>query len=306
MAKTPADVLKMVKDGSYEFIDLRFCDLPGQVQHFTIPVKQLTEDGFEEGYGFDGSSIRGFQAIQESDMLLIPDPTSAVDDPFRARKTLLLYCFVNDPLTGEPYDRDPRYVAKKAEAYLKSTGIADTSYWGPGSRVLHLRLGPLRPEPALGVLLRRFRGRRLELRPGRAEWQPCLQASLQRGLLSGTAHRSLPGSAFGDDRQPRDRRHRDRGSAPRGGYGRPGRDRHALRHPVADGGQGDVVQVHRQEHRLGSRQVRHVHAEAAVRGQRLGDAHPPIACGPTESLCSTTRPATPGCPTWPAGTSAAC
>ncbi|HJU52108.1 MAG TPA: type I glutamate--ammonia ligase [Acidimicrobiia bacterium] len=131
MAKSPADVLKMAKDGDYEFVDLRFCDLPGQVQHFTIPIKQLTEDGFEEGYGFDGSSIRGFQAIQESDMLLIPDPTSAVDDPFRSRKTLLLYCFVHDPLTGEPYDRDPRYVAKKAEAYLASTGIAETSYWGP-------------------------------------------------------------------------------------------------------------------------------------------------------------------------------
>jgi glutamine synthetase len=131
MAKTPADVLKMVKSDEYEFIDLRFCDLPGQVQHFTIPAAQLTEDGFEEGYGFDGSSIRGFQAIQESDMILMPDPSSAVEDQFRTRKTLLLYCFVNDPLTGEPYDRDPRYVAKKAEAYLASTGIAETSYWGP-------------------------------------------------------------------------------------------------------------------------------------------------------------------------------
>jgi glutamine synthetase len=131
MAKTPADVLKMVKSDGYEFIDLRFCDLPGQVQHFTIPATQLTEDGFEEGYGFDGSSIRGFQAIQESDMILMPDPSTAVEDRFRARKTLLIYCFVNDPLTGEPYDRDPRYVAKKAEAYLASTGIAETSYWGP-------------------------------------------------------------------------------------------------------------------------------------------------------------------------------
>jgi glutamine synthetase len=131
MAKTPADVLKMVKSDGYEFIDLRFCDLPGQVQHFTIPAAQLTEDGFEEGYGFDGSSIRGFQAIQESDMILMPDPSSAVEDQFRTRKTLLLYCFVNDPLTGEPYDRDPRYVARKAESYLASTGIAETSYWGP-------------------------------------------------------------------------------------------------------------------------------------------------------------------------------
>jgi glutamine synthetase len=131
VTKTPGDVLSLVKDEGYEFIDLRFCDLPGQVQHFTVPVRELTEDSFEAGFGFDGSSIRGFQQIQESDMLLIPDPTTAVDDVFRDRKTLILYCFVNDPVTGAPYDRDPRYVAKKAEEYLKSTGIAETSYWGP-------------------------------------------------------------------------------------------------------------------------------------------------------------------------------
>ena len=131
MTKTPGDVLSLVKDEGYEFIDLRFCDLPGQVQHFTVPARELTEDSFEAGFGFDGSSIRGFQQIQESDMLLIPDPTTAVDDVFRERRTLILYCFVNDPVTGAPYDRDPRYVAKKAEEYLKSTGIAETSYWGP-------------------------------------------------------------------------------------------------------------------------------------------------------------------------------
>ena len=131
MSKTAADVLSLVAGEGYEFIDLRFCDLPGQVQHFTVPSHQLTEDSFEEGFGFDGSSIRGFQDIQESDMLLIPDPNTAVDDQFRARKTLILYCFVNDPVTGTPYEKDPRYVAKKAEDYLISTGIADTSYWGP-------------------------------------------------------------------------------------------------------------------------------------------------------------------------------
>jgi glutamine synthetase len=128
---TAADVLSLVGDGSYEFIDLRFCDLPGQVQHFTVPARELTEDSFQAGFGFDGSSIRGFQAIQESDMILIPDPTTAVEDPFRTRKTLILYCFVNDPLTGAPYEKDPRFVARKAEEYLLSTGIADTSYWGP-------------------------------------------------------------------------------------------------------------------------------------------------------------------------------
>ena len=131
MAKSPADVLKTVADESYEYIDLRFCDLPGQVQHFTVPAHELTEDAFEDGFGFDGSSIRGFQAIQESDMLLVPDPDTAVDDPFRSRKTLILYCFVHDPVTGEPYSRDPRFVARKAEVHLQGTGIAETSYWGP-------------------------------------------------------------------------------------------------------------------------------------------------------------------------------
>ncbi len=125
------DVLKMVADGGYEFIDLRFCDLPGQVQHFTVPVSELNADSFSEGFGFDGSSIRGFQEIQESDMLLVPDPETAVEDRFRELKTLILYCFVKDPVTGQPYDKDPRYVAQKAESYLLGTGLADVSYWGP-------------------------------------------------------------------------------------------------------------------------------------------------------------------------------
>ena len=131
MPTTPTDVLSMVETEEYEFIDLRFCDLPGQVQHFTVPAHQLTEDAFEDGFGFDGSSIRGFQDIQESDMILIPDPETAVDDLFRSRKTLILYCYVNDPITKAPYEKDPRYVAKKAEEYLVSTGVADTSFWGP-------------------------------------------------------------------------------------------------------------------------------------------------------------------------------
>ena len=101
------------------------------MQHFSIPAHELTEDVFEEGLGFDGSSIRGFQEIQESDMLLMPDPDTAVIDPFRKHKTLNINCFVRDPVTGEPYSRDPRYIAKKAEDYLKGTGIADTAYFGP-------------------------------------------------------------------------------------------------------------------------------------------------------------------------------
>ena len=130
MPKTPADVMAMLSEG-VEFIDLRFADLPGQVQHFTIPAGQLDLDSFDEGFGFDGSSIRGFQEIQESDMILKPDPDTALIDPFMERKTLLLYCFVHDPISHEPYNRDPRYVAKKAEQYLLGTGLADTSFWGP-------------------------------------------------------------------------------------------------------------------------------------------------------------------------------
>src|SRR3954447_26424608 len=125
------DVLKLAKDADVEIVDVRFCDLPGLMQHFSIPAHELTEDVFEDGLGFDGSSIRGFQEIQESDMLLIPDPNTAVLDPFRQHVTLNINCFVRDPLTGESYSRDPRYIVQKAEAYLRSTGIADTAYFGP-------------------------------------------------------------------------------------------------------------------------------------------------------------------------------
>jgi glutamine synthetase len=125
------EVLALAKDSGAEIVDVRFCDLPGIMQHFSMPIHELTEDGFEEGYGFDGSSIRGFQEIQESDMLLIPDPNTAVLDPFREHTTLNINCFVRDPVTGEAYSRDPRYIAKKAEDYVKGTGIADTSYFGP-------------------------------------------------------------------------------------------------------------------------------------------------------------------------------
>jgi glutamine synthetase len=129
--RTPDDVLKYASDQGVEIIDFRFCDLPGLMQHFSVPVKQLAEESFIEGHGFDGSSIRGFQEIQESDMILIPDPDTAVIDPFRQHKTLNINCFVHDPVTGESYSRDPRYVAKKAEDYLATTGIADTAYFGP-------------------------------------------------------------------------------------------------------------------------------------------------------------------------------
>ena len=160
---TPADVLKLVKDGGFEFVDLRFCDLPGQVQHVTLPVTRLNAESLEEGFGFDGSSIRGFQQIQESDMVLVPDPDTAVADPFREAPTLILYCFVKDPLTapvlrqgpplrGQEGGGLPRLQRRRRHLLLRARG-----------RVLHLRLGPLRPEPALRLLLRGLGGGCLEL-----------------------------------------------------------------------------------------------------------------------------------------------
>jgi glutamine synthetase len=134
---TPEQVLEFVKKNKIEIVDLKFNDLPGIWQHFSIPASELTELDdptkgiWMDGIGFDGSSIRGFKKIQESDMLLILDPETAVIDPICQIPTLSIICDVTDPLTREPYTRDPRYIAKKAEKYLKSTGIAEISYWGP-------------------------------------------------------------------------------------------------------------------------------------------------------------------------------
>jgi glutamine synthetase len=125
------EVSKYIKDNDVAMVDVRFCDLPGVMQHFTTPASSFSDSVFTEGLAFDGSSIRGFQEIHESDMLLLPDPTTAVVDPFRKQKTLNINFFIHDPVTREAYSRDPRNVAKKAEEYLKSTGIADISYWGP-------------------------------------------------------------------------------------------------------------------------------------------------------------------------------
>ena len=123
--------MQIVRDKDIKIIDLKFTDMPGTLQHFSIPATELSEELFEEGLGFDGSSIRGFQQIHESDMMLVLDSTSAFVDPVLNIPTLSLICDVRDPVADGPYSRDPRYVAKKAEAYLTSAGMADVSYWGP-------------------------------------------------------------------------------------------------------------------------------------------------------------------------------
>jgi glutamine synthetase len=131
MSKTPTDVMALIKEGDVKVVDFRFMDFPGLWQHFSIPAREMSEDVFEEGLGFDGSSIRGWRAINESDMLVKPVAETAFIDPFFADKTVVLICNICDPITGEDYTRDPRNIGRKAEAYLKSTGIADTAFFGP-------------------------------------------------------------------------------------------------------------------------------------------------------------------------------
>src|SRR6185503_8908318 len=131
MAMTPQAVLAMCRERDIKAVDLRFMDFPGIWQHFTIPVSKLEEETFEEGLGFDGSSIRGWQAINESDMLLLPQADTAFIDPFTVIPTICIICNVQDPITREDYTRDPRNVARKSVNYLKSTGIADTCFIGP-------------------------------------------------------------------------------------------------------------------------------------------------------------------------------
>jgi len=128
---TPKQVLDMVKEKKVRVVDIRFMDFPGVWQHFTVPISELDESSFEDGFGFDGSSIRGWKPIHASDMLVIPDSATAQMDPFFKEPTLVLIGDIAEPITMESYSRDPRYITKKAETYLKSTGIGDTAYFGP-------------------------------------------------------------------------------------------------------------------------------------------------------------------------------
>jgi len=131
VVRTPKEIVAFIEKEKVEVVDLRFMDFPGLWQHFSVPAREVTEENIERGFGFDGSSIRGWQAINESDMLVKPVADTAFVDPFLAAKTLVVICNICDPLTGEDYTRDPRNIARKAEAFLKGTGLAETAYFGP-------------------------------------------------------------------------------------------------------------------------------------------------------------------------------
>ena len=157
---TPKQVLDMAKENGVKVVDIRFMDFPGVWQHFSVPIGELEESSFDDGYGFDGSSIRGWQPINMSDMLVVPDATTAKIDPFFEIPTMVLIGNIVDPITREPYTRDPRNIARKAEAFLTSTGIGDTVFIGPEAEFLFLTASGLNLLPTSlsmrWILLREF------------------------------------------------------------------------------------------------------------------------------------------------------
>ena len=200
----------------------------------------------KEGLGFDGSSIRGFQAINESDMLLLPDVSTAFVDPVLEVPTLSLICDIYDPLTLEPYSRDPRFIAFKAEEYLKTTGIATTSFWGPEAEFFIFNSVRFDQNAHEGYYhIDSEEGVWNSGRNGAA--QPGAPAAAQGGLLPGPAGRPAAGRALEDHARADRGGDPGRGAAPRGGHGGPGRDRFQVRHAGADGRPAADLQVHRQE-----------------------------------------------------------
>ncbi len=277
MFSSPDEVKKFIEKEGVEFVDVRFTDLPGQQQHFNVPAATLPEDFFTEGVMFDGSSIRGFAAIHKSDMKLIPDPSTAYVDPFRAAKTLNVAFSIVEPRTGEPYERDPRQVAAKAEAWLKSTGIADTVYFGPEAEFYVF--DDVRFQTSQNEGYYHIDSIEGAWNTGRVE------EGGNRGYKTRYKGGYFPVPPVDHYADLRDQMssaliaagHRDRARAPRGRHRRPGRDQLQVRHPAGRGRRRAEVQVHRQERRVGQRQDRDVHAEAALRRQRLGHALPPVA-----------------------------
>ena len=248
------ELLAYLRDEGVKFVDVRFCDLPGVMQHFTMPVEAFDEKVFTEGLAFDGSSIRGFQQIHESDMLLLPDAATAFVDPFRAEKTVALNFFIHDPFTREPYSRDPRNVAKKAEAYLAASGIADTAYFGPEAEFYVFDSIRYDTTPNAGYYY---------IDSVEGAWNTGSEGDANgpnRGYkpaYKGGYFPVPPVDHFADLRdamvhQPPQSRHNGRTCAPRGRHRRPGGDQLPVLHAAARRRHVATVQVHREEHRLGA------------------------------------------------------
>ena len=242
-------LLDLIRQQNIQVVDVKFCDLPGTWQHFSIPAATLDEAMIREGLGFDGSSIRGFQAINESDMLLLPDVSTAFVDPVLEVPTLSLTCDIYDPLTLEPYSRDPRFIAFKAEEYLRTTGIATTSYWGPEAEFFifnsvrfdqNAHEGYYHIDAEEGVW-----------NSGRNGGSPNLghRPRHKEGYFPVPAGGPAAGRALEDHAGAHPGGGAGRGAAPRGGHGGAGGDRLQVRHAGADGRPAAGLQVRGQEPR---------------------------------------------------------
>ena len=262
MFKDSSEVLKFIKDTDVKFIDIRFTDLPGIQQHLNIPAATVDEDFFTVGQMFDGSSIRGFQSIHESDLQLIPDVSTAYVDPFRTERTLIIVFDIYNPRNGEIYGRDPRQVAKKAEKYLASTGIADTAFFAPEAEFYIF--DDVRYEVKQNRSFYEVDSDEAAWNTGREEEGGNLanKTPYKGGYFPVTPARQARRHARRHHAQADRRRSRGRARPPRGRHRRPGRDQLQVRHDGARGRRHPEVQVHRQEHCARVGQGRDLHAQA--------------------------------------------
>ena len=273
---TAKDIMKQIKDNDVKFVDLRFTDPKGKLQHVTMDVVEVEEDMFADGVMFDGSSIAGWKAINESDMVLMPDTETVHMDPFFAQSTMVVICDILDPVSGEPYNRDPRGTAKKAEAYMKSEGIGDTIYRRSGSRVLRLRRrASTRPTPTTPASSSTSTelpsnddtdyetgnlGHRPRVKGGYFPVPPIDSAQDMRSeMLTVLAEMGV-----------RVEKHHHEVAAGAA------RTRHQVRHAGAQRRQDADLQIRRAPGRQCLRQDGDLHAEADLRRQRLGHARAPV------------------------------
>ncbi len=301
-------VLKYSEDHEAKFVSVRFTDLVGAWHHLTFPIHELDEGSFEDGFGFDASSLRGWASIHESDMLLIPDPCRVWMDPFAEEPTLAVIANAVDPITKEGYGLDPRSVAQRAESYLRFTGIADTVNFGPEAEFFVFDGVEVNNEPHHSRLPHSFRrgpsGRRGAARTTSAAPTSATASATRRATCPSRRPTRSERPALRDFADAGGVRHHGRVPPPRGRDRRPVRDRLPLLDDARHGRQPANLQVRRPQRRAPVRQGGDLHAEADVRRQRLRDALPPDRSGRARSLCSRAT-ATRGSPTWRAGTSAA-
>ena len=302
---TPADVFKTIKENEVKFVDLRFTDTKGKEQHVTVPAKAFGEDKFKDGHAFDGSSIAGWKGIEASDMLLMPDPDSARMDPFYDEPTLVISCDVLEPSTGKGYERDPRtHRASSAEAYLKSSGLGDTAYFGPEPEFFIFDAVEWKVDMSGSSVKIYLRGSAVVLRRQVRRRQPRPSPAGEGRLLPGAAGRFAAGHPLGDVPRARGAGRRGRSASPRSRRARPVRDRHQVQHA----GEARRLAADPQVHRAQTSRARTARPRPSCRSrrgrQRLAACTCTSRCGRAARTCSPAT-ATRACRTSRSTTSAA-